>query len=213
MTPPAATVATRRRTSSRRGAGRRRRGALALGAVAVAVLVAVLVAPLFQKAIQELSLPLQHEDIIRQQAAEKHLDSALIAAVIYAESKFNPRTSRAGAQGLMQLLPHTAAYLARRSGATNFSPADLATPRVNIAYGSYYLRYLIDHYGGQVTPALAAYNAGISNVDRWQADARSDRHGVTFADIPYPETRAYVERVLRAQRDYRRTYARRLGYE
>src|SRR5436305_5796339 len=111
MTPPAATVATRRRTSSRRGAGRRRRGALALGAVAVAVLVAVLVALLFQKAIQELSLPLQHEDIIRQQAAEKHLDPALIAAVIYAESKFNLRTSPAGAQGLMQLLPHTAAYL------------------------------------------------------------------------------------------------------
>jgi soluble lytic murein transglycosylase len=186
---------------------------LALGAVAVAVLVAVLVAPLFQKAIQELSLPLRHEDIIRQQAADKHLDPALIAAVIYAESKFNPRTSRAGAKGLMQLLPHTAAYLARRSGATNFSRADLATPRVNIAYGSYYLRYLIDHYGGQVTPALAAYNAGISNVDRWQADARSDGHGVTLADIPYPETRAYVERVLRAQRDYRRTYARRLGYQ
>jgi soluble lytic murein transglycosylase len=185
---------------------------LTLGGIALAVLVGVLVAPLFQKAIQELSLPLAHEDIIRQQAAEKHLDPALIAGVIYAESKFDPRTSRAGAQGLMQILPQTAASLARRSGGTSFSVSDLATPQVNIAYGSYYLRYLIDHYGGQVMPALAAYNAGITNVDRWMAEARADDHEFTTADIPFPETRAYVERVLRAQGEYRRTYAKRLGY-
>jgi soluble lytic murein transglycosylase len=185
---------------------------LTLGAVGLAVLIAVLVAPLFQKAIREFSLPLQHEDIIRQQAADKHLDPALIAGVIYAESKFDPRTSRAGAIGLMQLLPQTASYLAHRSGGTEFSPADLATPQVNIAYGSYYLRYLIDHYSGQVMPALAAYNAGITNVDRWLAQARGDGNEFTIGDIPFPETRAYVERVQNAQRDYRRTYAKRLGY-
>jgi soluble lytic murein transglycosylase len=177
------------------------------------VLVAVLVAPLFQKAIRELSLPLQYQDVIRQQAAEKHLDPALIAAVIYAESKFDPRTSRAGAEGLMQLLPQTAAYLAKRSDGHDFSARDLTTPQVNIAYGSYYLRYLIDHYGGQVMPALAAYNAGISNVDRWLAESRGDGHPFTVGDIPYPETRAYVERVVRAQGDYRRTYPRQLGYD
>jgi soluble lytic murein transglycosylase len=213
MTPPAATVGSSRQSASRRSAVRRRRGLLALGAVALAVLVAALVSPLFQKAIREFSLPLQHEDIIRQQAAEKHLDPALIAAVIYAESKFDPRTSRAGAVGLMQLLPQTAAYLAHRSGGTEFSLNDLATPQVNISYGSYYLRFLTDHYGGQVEPALAAYNAGITNVDRWLAQSKTDVHGFTISDIPYPETRAYVERVLNAQRDYRRTYANRLGYK
>ncbi len=212
MTPPAATVATRR-AAARRTAVRRRRGVLALGAIALAVLVGVLVAPLFQKAIRELSLPLQYQDVIRQQAAEKHLDPALIAAVIYAESKFDPRTSRAGAEGLMQLLPQTAAYLAKRSGGTGFSVGDLATPQVNIAYGSYYLRYLIDHYSGQVMPALAAYNAGITNVDRWLAQSGGDAHAFTISDIPYPETRAYVERVQRAQHDYRRTYPKQLGYE
>jgi soluble lytic murein transglycosylase len=185
---------------------------LTLAVVAVAVLVAALVAPMFQKAIREFSLPLQHEDIIRQQAAGKRLDPALIAGVIYAESKFDPRTSRAGAVGLMQVLPQTAAYLAHRSGGTEFVPGDLATPQVNIAYGSYYLRYLIDHYGGQVMPALAAYNAGITNVDRWLSQARADGQGFTLDGIPFPETRAYVERVLRAQHDYRRTYAKRLGY-
>ncbi len=213
MTPPAATVATRRRTGSRRTAVRRRREVLALGAIALAVLIGVLVSPMFQKAIRELSLPLHYQGVIRQQAAAKHLDPALIAAVIYAESKFDPRTSRAGAEGLMQLLPQTAAYLAKRSGGTGFSAADLATPQVNIAYGSYYLRYLLDHYSGQATPALAAYNGGISNVDRWIEQAGENVHSFTIGDIPYPETRAYVERVLRAQRDYRRTYPKQLGYE
>jgi soluble lytic murein transglycosylase len=186
---------------------------IVLGGIALAVLVGVLVAPLFQKAIQELSLPLADANIIQQQAAEKHLDPALIAGVIYAESKFDPRTSRAGAEGLMQILPQTATYVARQSGATSFSVSDLATPQVNIAYGSYYLRDLIDHYGGQVMPALAAYNAGATNVDRWLSEGRADGHEFTIADIPFPETRAYVERVLRAQGDYRRTYAKQLGYE
>ncbi len=191
---------------------RRRRRVLALSALALVALVAVITAPLFQKAIRELTLPLQHQDIIRQQAAEKRLDPALIAGVIYAESKFDARTSRAGAEGLMQLLPQTAEYLARRSGAATFTVADLATPQVNIAYGSYYLRYLIDHYGGQVMPAVAAYNAGEANVDRWLSEARTTNHAFTTSDIPFPETRAYVERVLRAQQDYRRTYPRQLGY-
>lgn len=192
---------------------RRRRGILALSVLALAVLAAVLIAPLFQKAIRELSLPLQYQDVIRQEAAAKHLDSALVAGVIYAESKFDARTSRAGAEGLMQLLPQTAAYLAKRSAGTEFAPADLATPRVNIAYGSYYLRYLMDHYGGQVMPALAAYNAGITNVDRWVQAAGGGPETFTVGDIPYPETRAYVDRVLRAQRDYRQTYPKQLGYE
>ncbi len=212
MTPPAATVATRRRAPARRAAARRRRWLLTVTGLALVAIVAVLVAPLFQKAIRELTLPLQHEDIIRQQAAEKHLDPALIAAVIYAESKFDSRTSRAGAEGLMQLLPQTAEYLARQSGATTFSVADLGTPQVNIAYGSYYLRFLIDHYGGQVVPAIAAYNAGATNVDRWLAEARADGHPFALNDITFPETRAYVERVLHAQQDYRRTYPRQLGY-
>src|SRR5262249_61357952 len=99
-------------------------------------------------------------DSLRQPAAAQPLDPALIAAVIYAETKFDPRPSAAGAQGLMQIMPQTAEFLARRSGATTFTTADLATPQVNIAYGSYYLRYLLDEYNGRLVPALAAYNGG-----------------------------------------------------
>jgi soluble lytic murein transglycosylase len=169
----------------------------------------LLVAPLFQKAIRELTLPLQNADIIRQQATEKHLDPALIAGVIYAETKFDARTSPAGALGLMQIEPQTAEFLARRSGATTFTIGDLGTPQVNISYGSYYLRYLIDHYGGNVTLALAAYNAGQTNVDRW---VRARGQGLTVDQIPFAETRAYVSRVLWAENQYRHTYASQLGY-
>jgi soluble lytic murein transglycosylase len=210
MTPPVATIAARR-TVYRAGV-RRRRVLAVLGGIGAAVLVAVLVAPLFQKAIRDLTLPLTHSDIIRQQAAEKHLDPALIAAVIYAETKFDARTSPTGALGLMQIEPQTAEFLAHRSGATSFSIADLGTPQVNIAYGSYYLRYLIDHYNGDIMLALAAYNAGQTNVDRWSANARASGGTMSVDEIPFPETRAYVARVLQAQRDYRRTYASELGY-
>jgi soluble lytic murein transglycosylase len=190
----------------------RRRSLLLLGAEAVAAIALVLTLPLARKAINELSLPLTNADLIRQQAGEKHLDPALIAAVIYAETKFDPRPSAAGAQGLMQLMPQTAEFLARRSGGIDFRVSDLATPQVNIAYGSYYLRYLIDHYGGNVPLALAAYNAGEANVDRWTTDARGRGHPLRIGQIPFAETRLYVERVLSAQQSYRRAYPRQLGY-
>jgi soluble lytic murein transglycosylase len=170
-------------------------------------LVAFAVAPTVKHAVNELELPLQHEDIIRQQAAAKHLDPALIAAVIDAETKFAPRTSNAGAEGLMQILPSTAEALAKRSGGTAFVPSDLGTPQVNIAYGSYYLRYLIDHYHGREVPAIAAYNAGLTTVDRWMKGHSRLRE----SDIPYPETRAYVAKVFSARSQYRRQYARQLG--
>jgi soluble lytic murein transglycosylase len=189
---------------------RRRRAVLAAGGIGVVVLVVVLALPTFRKAVNEFTLPLAYQDVIRQQAAEKHLDPALIAAVIYAETKFDPRPSAAGAQGPMQIMPQTAEFLAHRSGATSFTLSDLGTPQVNIAYGSYYLRYLLDEYGGKIVPALAAYNAGEANVSRWLE--RSRRHRLELSQIPFPETRAYVSRVLHAQHDYRHSYATQLGY-
>src|SRR5439155_17724808 len=124
-----------------------------------------------EHAVKEITPPLRHEDIIRQQAHSKGLDPALIAAVIYEESKFRDRTSRAGARGLMQITPDTAQFIARNSGGTRFELRDLGTPQINIAYGSWYLRYLLDRYRGRTTLAVAAYNAGMRNVDRWVGDA------------------------------------------
>jgi soluble lytic murein transglycosylase len=202
----------RRAAARRRAVVRRRRRRLSFVGLAALVLgVAVLLTlPLLRKAVNELTLPLSYADVIRQQAAEKHLDPALIAGVIYAETKFQPRDSSAGAIGPMQIMPQTASFLARRSGATTFTTSDLNTPQVNIAYGSYYLRYLMNEYRGNVTLALAAYNGGESNVDRWVADARAHGRTLTVQDIPFPETRAYVARVLHARDQYRHKYASQL---
>jgi soluble lytic murein transglycosylase len=173
---------------------------------------AFVVWPFFHHAVREITLPLRHEDIIRQQARDKDLDPALIAAVIYSESRFRDgQTSPAGAEGLMQLTPETARYIARKSGGIAFEIEDLGTAQVNIAYGSYYLRYLLDRYGGNEALALAAYNGGEGNVDRWIDDARKRDRALTIEAIPFGETRAYVRRVTKAKRDYRDRYARELG--
>ena len=144
--------------------------------------------------------------MIREQAREKHLDAALIAAVIYAETKFVPRTSTTGALGLMQIEPATAEFLADRSGATTFHVGDLASPEINIRYGSYYLRYLLDRYGGNETLALAAYNGGATNVDAWLAQAHAAGVAFTISSIPFAQTRAYVRRVEQAQASYAKDY-------
>lgn len=192
---------------------RRRRRALLLVAFGLfAVLFATIVLPRLPDAMRELALPLRHEDIIRQQASAKGVDPSLVAAVIYAESKFRDQTSHAGARGLMQITPATARYIAKLSGGTAFEQGDLATPQINISYGVYYLRYLLDRYNGNKVLALAAYNGGEGNVDRWIAQARSTpERRFAVAAIPFTETRDYVGRVLEAQREYRHKYARELG--
>jgi soluble lytic murein transglycosylase len=162
-------------------------------------------------AVKELTLPLKHEDIIRQQAADKGLDPALIAAVIYQETKFRDRTSSAGAKGLMQLMPGTAEFIAHKSGGTQFELRDLGTPQINIAYGSWYLRYLIGHYNGNQMLAVAAYNAGEDNVDKWVSRAGGPSNFNADSDIPFPETRAYVQGVLDKRDAYAHNYAKELG--
>ena len=189
------------------------RGTLAtFAALGVATLLVVLVLDLGH-AVRRVGLPLSDTEVIRQQAAQKHLDPALIAAVIYAETKFDPRPSTAGAEGLMQILPDTAYFIAHLSGGVGFTAGDLATPSINVAYGSYYLRYLLDRYHGSELLALAAYNGGLSNVDSWVAQAGAAGRRMTAAEIPFAETRAYVQRVLAAQQAYRAAYPRELGLQ
>jgi soluble lytic murein transglycosylase len=204
-------TAIRRRSARRSGVRRRTLGTLL--ALTFVVVIAVLIASGVNHAVDKLGLPLTNASTIRKQAAEKRLDPALIAAVIYAESKFEPRESSAGAEGLMQILPETAYFIAHLSGGSAFTASDLATPSINLAYGSYYLRYLLDHYDGDEMLAVAAYNAGLANVDRWVARAKANGGELTVAAIPFPETRAYVERVQGAQREYRSAYARQLGLQ
>jgi soluble lytic murein transglycosylase len=214
----AASRTSRRPAASRRRSGRRsgtrasagriwiRRAALGTGVVAIGAVLAVFLSGRAERALLEVTLPLRHDDIIRQQAAEKNVDASLIAAVIYAESRFRDQTSSAGARGLMQITPDTALDIARRSGATSFVLKDLADPQVNISYGTYHLQNLLTEYGGNKVAALAAYNAGSGNVDRWGGG------NLTLDDIRFSETRGYVEDVLAKQQDYRNKYRKELGY-
>jgi soluble lytic murein transglycosylase len=148
--------------------------------------------------------PLRYTAIVRGHAANYHLDPALLAAVIETESKFNASArSDAGAVGLMQLTPTTAKGIALYTGGTRFRLSDLTNPEINVRYGAWYLRHLLDHYHGNERLALAAYNAGEENVDRWQ----QEHEGIQFS-----ETRDYVARVEQLKKIYRRTYATQLGY-
>jgi soluble lytic murein transglycosylase len=146
--------------------------------------------------------PLRYSAVVRGHAAHYHLNPALLAAVIEQESKFNADArSSTGAIGLMQLQPATAKGIALRTGGSRFVLSDLTNPEINVRYGAWYLRHLLDKYRDERT-ALAAYNAGQENVDRW----RRAHEGVQF-----PETRAYVDRVERLKSIYRRAYKSELG--
>ena len=155
--------------------------------------------------------PLDYPAEVSGNARLYHLDPALVAAVVYEESQFNPRArSAAGAVGLMQLLPDTARGIALHTGGTAFNPAtDLLDPDLNLRYGCWYLRHLeqiYSRYPDSVELALAAYNAGQTNVDRWIAATPSGQP----VRIKFAETRAYVADVERLQTLYRRAYSSEL---
>jgi soluble lytic murein transglycosylase len=147
--------------------------------------------------------PLEYEQVIRAYAEERHLDPTLVAAVIYAESRFDPNVvSDAGAVGLMQVLPETGRFIARSTGGTGFVEADLRDPDLNVRYGTWLLDYLRRRYDGDVETALAAYHAGPANVDEWRR---------TGSGIQFPETQAYVDEVTRVRQIYAQAYGHDLA--
>ena len=150
---------------------------------------------------ERIRYPLRYSQFVRVHAAEHGLDPALVAAVIYQESKFRPSVvSSSGAIGLMQLTPATARGIAIRTGGSRFTTQDLFDPEINIRYGAWYLDNLFKKYGNERL-VLAAYNAGQGNVDRWRAAGEG---------IQFPETRAYVDRVLHLEEIYRRAWHSKL---
>jgi len=151
---------------------------------------------------ERVRYPLRYEEFVTGHARNYDLEPHLLAAVIYQESKFEAdAVSSSGAVGLMQLLPATAQGIADRTGGSGWHERDLLDPELNIRYGSWYLRHLLDKYEDEEL-ALAAYNAGQANVDRW----RGRGVGIQFA-----ETRHYVERVQELKEIYARAYADELG--
>jgi soluble lytic murein transglycosylase len=150
---------------------------------------------------ERIRYPLRYSEYVRVHAHEHHLDPALLAAVIYQESKFRSGAkSSSGAIGLMQLTPSTAEGIAIRTGGSAFHTSDLYDPDINIRYGSWYLDNLFKKYASERL-VLAAYNAGQGNVDDWRA------HG---EPIQFAETRAYIKRVERLKKIYREAWRSQL---
>ena len=146
--------------------------------------------------------PVQHLDIVFNYSEKYDLEPELILAVIHAESRFRENVvSRAGASGLMQIMPDTAYWLAERIGVSYFEYSKIFEPEINIHLGSFYLYTLITHFGN-IETALAAYNAGRGNVARWLENPEFSSDGKTLDFIPFPETREYVRRVAENKRVY-----------
>jgi soluble lytic murein transglycosylase len=150
---------------------------------------------------ERLRYPLHYSEYVRVHAQRHNLDPALLAAVIYQESKFRAGAkSSSGAIGLMQLTPETARGIAIRTHGSAFHTKDLYNPEINIRYGAWYLDNLFRKYGSERL-VLAAYNAGQGNVDRWRAKGEP---------IQFSETKAYVSRVEDLKRIYRSAWRSQL---
>jgi soluble lytic murein transglycosylase len=177
---------------------------LVAGLVVLAFLLLVL--PLLleaQDTVRRFTHPLLYEETIRAAAAENGVEPALVAAVIRTESRFDEevRSSR-GAYGLMQILPETARFISERGSVGG----DYRDPETNIRMGTWYLGYLQYQYKGDERLALAAYNSGEGQVDEWISESGFD----VARDIPFEETREYVENVLKVRKTYAELYGREL---
>ena len=182
---------------------RRRRGAALLVVFALVALVALLGALAAPDLVRQVTHPLEYEAEIRASATEFGVEPSLVAAVIKAESRFDPEaTSSRGAYGLMQLLPETARFVSERTGISG----DFRDPETNIRIGTRYLSYLQSRYEGDQRLALAAYNSGEGRVDRWLSRGDFD----VSRDIPFAETHDYVRNVTESQKVYEDLYGENL---
>ncbi|PTX63194.1 soluble lytic murein transglycosylase [Melghirimyces profundicolus] len=175
-----------------------------LGLAFILLLVFLVVAmPLFNRWMY----PLDYEDKILYSADTTGADPFLVMAIIRVESKFNPDVkSHAGAEGLMQLTPNTVEWVVDRG---RFSPAfkdAVQDPAVNIHMGSWYISGLMKEFNDNKVAAIAAYNAGPGNVKKWLKEGRWDGTRKNLGQIPYGETRHYVQRVLFFHKKYRSLY-------
>ncbi|MBX3170137.1 MAG: lytic transglycosylase domain-containing protein [Candidatus Eremiobacteraeota bacterium] len=157
-----------------------------------------------QPSVQRLRYPLLFREVVLREAERAQLSPSLVAAVILQESEFHPAAcSPVGARGLMQLMPETAEWIHQALELRPGKP-DLLEPTTNVRLGSTYLNYLRERFDGQEVAVLAAYNAGPQQAQDWLNERPGQRLGIS--DIPFAETRCYVEAVLQSERRYRELY-------
>ncbi len=183
----------------------------AVRGVAVFLLViAVALAGLYfyQDRLQRIGHPLRYEELVVENAEANRLDPLLVWSVMKVESGFREKAeSRVGARGLMQVMPDTGEWIAKKLGEQDgYTDDRLYEAETSLRYGCWYLRYLLDRFDGELTLSIAAYNAGGGNVDKWLDDARYSQDGEALTHIPFAETRQYVQRIEKAYAAYQRLY-------
>lgn len=157
--------------------------------------------------VSRLLYPFHHREIIVEHSRYYNLEPQLVAAVIRVESSFNSEAeSSKGARGLMQIMPDTGAWAAEKLGMNEYSAEKLFDPTVNISLGTWYLHDLYQTFNANPYAALAAYNGGRGHVKRWLNEGVWDGSRENLSDIPFPETRNFVEKVETAYRRYHQLY-------
>lgn len=180
--------------------GRRKRAALAVILCAVLVASAIALGSLW--ALYR-AYPYNFRQDVESNAALYGLDPLLVASVIRTESSWRTAAkSSVGATGLMQLMPDTGKWIAAKNG-WEYKEAVLTDGAANIRLGCWYLGYLRDKFGGDLTLALAAYNAGDNIVEKWVSEGRFNS---AEPDIPFPETRSFVKKVMDSYEKYKFLY-------
>jgi len=162
---------------------------------------------IWHKPILRIYFVLDFKEKIIAASNQKQVDPALISAIVFVESRFNPKAqSSKGALGLMQVMPQTGKWVAEKIALPDFTDHNLLNPNLNIDIGIWYFRYLIDHFNQNEALALAAYNAGMGYVERWIQSKLWDGNLVQLEKIPFPETRKYLFRIYFLKKVYRYLY-------
>lgn len=197
-----------RRVRAARRRRQRRRTLLAIFASALIVLIALGAWALFGRGRMDLSrYPMTYAPEIRAAAAEFSLDPAYVASVVLAESSFDAEAvSSAGAIGLMQIMPDTGEWIAGKLEDEPFDVQRLYQPEVNLRYGCWYLRFLLDRYDGDMYTASTAYHQGQGRVDQWLEDPQYSQDGRTLTAISSAVTDTYVNRIMESYANYQELY-------
>lgn len=157
--------------------------------------------------IEKTMYPIEHIEHIKKYSQEYNLDPFLVLSVIKVESKFDSQAvSNKDARGLMQITPQTGQWAAEKINIENYNDQLLYEPQVNIRIGTWYLDNLRTQFDGRMPLVIAAYNGGSGNVSKWLSDQRYSEDGKTLKEIPFNETKNYVEKVFNAYDKYKEIY-------
>lgn len=202
----------RRQANKRRKRKNRRRGRL-IRAIVLIVLVLGLIGLVMMLATEEVQkesiqvYPMEYTELIRANAQQFNLEPAYVAAVVLAESSYNPNAvSSVNAQGLMQIMPETGEWIAGKFDET-YVEGCLFDPATNLRYGCWYLGFLMDRYDGDKRCSSSAYHSGQGTVDGWLKDPAYSSDGKTLDVIPGSNADTYVNRVLEYYEKYDELYA------